>query len=192
MVRGASGSRCQGAVGEWSWKGCRAFVLPARCWFRGVVLLFLPPHTHLPGDFILMIVCSWCTSRGARDAVAAACALHVPVLAQFNLPSTPRGSLALRHCHGRPATATAALPRPSPVLQEDLSVYPPDSDRQQAAVLAVADQDAFNWGYDPVHYGVPEGSYATQPDGTARCGCGRRAPPGWQGQGSMRDCRVLW
>jgi len=49
-------------------------------------------------------------------------------------------------------------------VQEDLSRYPPDSDRQQAAVLAIADQDAFNWGYDPVHYGVPEGSYSTAPD----------------------------
>ena len=26
----------------------------------------------------------------------------------------------------------------------------------------------FNWGYDPVHYGVPEGSYASNPDGPAR------------------------
>ncbi len=26
------------------------------------------------------------------------------------------------------------------------------------------DPDAFNWGYDPVNYNVPEGSYATDPD----------------------------
>jgi pullulanase/glycogen debranching enzyme len=50
----------------------------------------------------------------------------------------------------------------------DLSSYPPDSDQQQAAVMAVAGQDGFNWGYDPWHYTVPEGSYATDPDGTAR------------------------
>ncbi|RRD51717.1 pullulanase-type alpha-1,6-glucosidase [Buchananella hordeovulneris] len=37
----------------------------------------------------------------------------------------------------------------------------PDSQAQQAAVSAVADQDGFNWGYDPFHYSVPEGSYAT-------------------------------
>lgn len=30
-------------------------------------------------------------------------------------------------------------------------------------------KDAFNWGYDPVNYNVPEGSYSTKPgDGTAR------------------------
>ena len=31
-----------------------------------------------------------------------------------------------------------------------------------------AAKDAYNWGYDPYHYTVPEGSYATDPDGTAR------------------------
>ncbi len=28
--------------------------------------------------------------------------------------------------------------------------------------------DGFNWGYDPYHYGVPEGSYASNPDGVQR------------------------
>ncbi len=37
----------------------------------------------------------------------------------------------------------------------------PASEEQQAAVAAVADQDGFNWGYDPLHYTTPEGSYAT-------------------------------
>ena len=40
----------------------------------------------------------------------------------------------------------------------------PDSTAQQAAVAAGADTDCFNWGYDPVHYNVPEGSYATNAD----------------------------
>lgn len=43
-----------------------------------------------------------------------------------------------------------------------------DSPLQQAAVTAVADKDGYSWGYDPFHYGVPEGSYASDPDGTAR------------------------
>ncbi|GAA2880858.1 pullulanase-type alpha-1,6-glucosidase [Streptomyces mexicanus] len=50
----------------------------------------------------------------------------------------------------------------------DLASYPADSDRQQACVAGTAAQDAYNWGYDPYHYTVPEGSYATDPDGTAR------------------------
>jgi pullulanase/glycogen debranching enzyme len=40
---------------------------------------------------------------------------------------------------------------------------------QQAAVAAVQDSDCFNWGYDPVHYNAPEGSYASDAnDGAAR------------------------
>ena len=50
----------------------------------------------------------------------------------------------------------------------DLSQYPPDSDRQQQAISDIADRDPYNWGYDPYHYGVPEGSYSTDPDGPAR------------------------
>nr|WP_276544948.1 alpha-1,6-glucosidase domain-containing protein [Brachybacterium muris] len=38
----------------------------------------------------------------------------------------------------------------------------PASADQQAAVGEVADQDAYNWGYDPFHYLAPEGSYATE------------------------------
>jgi pullulanase len=46
----------------------------------------------------------------------------------------------------------------------DLSKLPANSDQQQAAVNATRDQDGFNWGYDPYHYNVPEGSYAVNPD----------------------------
>ena len=58
-------------------------------------------------------------------------------------------------------------------LQEttgDLSGFAPDSTEQQAAVGAVASTDAFNWGYDPLHFTAPEGSYATEgnQDGGAR------------------------
>ena len=50
----------------------------------------------------------------------------------------------------------------------DLESFPPDSEQQQACVTAVAANDAFNWGYDPLHYTAPEGSYATDPEGTPR------------------------
>ncbi|MBV8867488.1 MAG: DUF3372 domain-containing protein, partial [Acidobacteriaceae bacterium] len=46
----------------------------------------------------------------------------------------------------------------------DLSQYPPDSDQQQAAVAAIQGSDGYNWGYDPVHYMTPEGSYAMDPE----------------------------
>ncbi|MGW5459991.1 pullulanase-type alpha-1,6-glucosidase [Streptomyces sp. NPDC003996] len=50
----------------------------------------------------------------------------------------------------------------------DLASYAADSDKQQECVAKTAAKDAYNWGYDPYHYTVPEGSYATDPDGTAR------------------------
>jgi pullulanase-type alpha-1,6-glucosidase len=46
---------------------------------------------------------------------------------------------------------------------------PPDGESQQATVTAVSARDCFNWGYDPVHFSAPEGSYATDAaDGAAR------------------------
>ncbi|MET8409787.1 pullulanase-type alpha-1,6-glucosidase [Streptomyces sp. NPDC005195] len=50
----------------------------------------------------------------------------------------------------------------------DLASYPADSEKQQECVAKTAAKDAYNWGYDPYHYTVPEGSYATDPDGTGR------------------------
>jgi pullulanase-type alpha-1,6-glucosidase len=50
----------------------------------------------------------------------------------------------------------------------DLGSYEADSEKQQECVAAAAAKDAYNWGYDPYHYTVPEGSYATDPDGADR------------------------
>ena len=44
-----------------------------------------------------------------------------------------------------------------------------DSEAQQAAAMAVAATDCFNWGYDPFHFNAPEGSYASDAaDGAIR------------------------
>jgi pullulanase len=50
----------------------------------------------------------------------------------------------------------------------DLSVYPPDSGEQQTKIASVQTMDDYNWGYDPVHYLAPEGSYAHNPDERVR------------------------
>jgi pullulanase-type alpha-1,6-glucosidase len=50
----------------------------------------------------------------------------------------------------------------------DLASFGPASEAQQGCIGLVKDADGFNWGYDPLHYTAPEGSYATDPDGTAR------------------------
>ena len=50
-----------------------------------------------------------------------------------------------------------------------VAVDGPAGEAAQAAVMAVAAKDCFNWGYDPLHYNAPEGSYASDAnDGAAR------------------------
>ena len=78
----------------------------------------------------------------------------------------------LSHVHLLPSFDFATVPERAAdrveVDQDLLATYPPDSDAQQAAIYAIRDQDGFNWGYDPWHYTTPEGSYSTDPDGSAR------------------------
>ncbi len=59
----------------------------------------------------------------------------------------------------------AARVEPAPAA---LAALPPDSEEQQAIIGETRDLDGFNWGYDPLHYNVPEGSYSTDPNGPAR------------------------
>jgi pullulanase-type alpha-1,6-glucosidase len=65
----------------------------------------------------------------------------------------------------------------------DLAALPPASTDQQACVDAVRGADGFNWGYDPLHYTAPEGSYATDPGGTRRTVEFRRMVQGLNGAG---------
>jgi pullulanase len=54
------------------------------------------------------------------------------------------------------------------IIPTGLAQYPPDGEQQQAAVAASQTSPAYNWGYDPVHYMTPEGSYAINPDDRVR------------------------
>ncbi|MCK2219145.1 pullulanase-type alpha-1,6-glucosidase [Actinomadura sp. ATCC 31491] len=81
----------------------------------------------------------------ARDGVT-----HVHLLPVFDLATVPE-----RRADRAEPTA-------------DLAALPPDSELQQEHVLRTAARDSFNWGYDPLHYTVPEGSYATDPDDRIR------------------------
>lgn len=74
----------------------------------------------------------------------------------------------------------------------DLSVYAPDSEEQQACVTKAAAKDAFNWGYDPLHYTVPEGSYASDPDGTKRTAEFRQMVQGLNGAGLRTVMDVVY
>ncbi len=78
----------------------------------------------------------------------------------------------LTHVHLLPAFDIATINEdqsqwqaPDPAV---LATYASDSSEQQAAVTQYENLDGFNWGYDPWHYTVPEGSYSTVPDGYIR------------------------
>lgn len=78
----------------------------------------------------------------------------------------------LTHLHLLPSFDIATInENPDERIEPDpevLASFPPDSEEQQALIMPIRDEDGFNWGYDPYHYTVPEGSYATDPDGPQR------------------------
>jgi pullulanase-type alpha-1,6-glucosidase len=75
----------------------------------------------------------------------------------------------LTHVHLLPSFDFATVPEaPGAQVEPVVPDAAPDSTAQQEAVGAARDKDAFNWGYDPWHYTVPEGSYATNANGLAR------------------------
>jgi pullulanase-type alpha-1,6-glucosidase len=85
---------------------------------------------------------------------------------------TSLAAAGVTHLHLLPTFDIASIEEDRSRWQQpdaaDLAALPPDSARQQAAVSETADEDGFNWGYDPWHYTVPDGSYAVEPQGAAR------------------------
>ena len=94
------------------------------------------------------------------------------------LAFTDAGSAGMRHLH---ALAQAGMTDVHLLPVFDIASVPergcttpqieggPADETQQAAVVAGAAGDCFNWGYDPFHYDAPEGSYSTDAnDGAAR------------------------
>ncbi|KAK3023070.1 hypothetical protein RJ639_043085, partial [Escallonia herrerae] len=49
-----------------------------------------------------------------------------------------------------------------------LESLPPASAEQQAHITAIQNEDGYNWGYNLVLWGVPKGSYASNPTGPSR------------------------
>ena len=73
-------------------------------------------------------------------------------------------------CQKRSSLSFCDLPKK--VKQQPLKYYlaslDPITGDAQAIVEEIAPYDDFNWGYDPYHYTVPEGSYAVNPEGKPR------------------------
>jgi len=53
-------------------------------------------------------------------------------------------------------------------IADYLASLPAEDESRQAIVTRLKTLDNYNWGYDPFHYTVPEGSYAVNPEGHAR------------------------
>ncbi|MFU8876389.1 pullulanase-type alpha-1,6-glucosidase [Micromonospora sp. SL4-19] len=84
---------------------------------------------------------------------------------------TALGEAGVNYLHLLPAFDFATIPERRVDQRQpacDLAALPPDSEEQQKCVSAVADSDGYNWGYDPLHYTVPEGGYAVDPAGARR------------------------
>ncbi|MER5845524.1 pullulanase-type alpha-1,6-glucosidase [Streptomyces sp. NPDC002012] len=99
------------------------------------------------------------------------------------------------YVHLLPAFDIGTIPEKKSAQQKpacDLSVYAPDSEEQQACVAKAAAQDGFNWGYDPLHYTVPEGSYASDPEGTKRTVEFRQMVQGLNGAGLRTVMDVVY
>ncbi|MGW0313609.1 pullulanase-type alpha-1,6-glucosidase [Streptomyces flavidovirens] len=126
-----------------------------------------------PGEYLAF------TDRGSKgmkhlDKLAKAGTSYVHLLPVFDIGTIPEKKADQQ----RPAC--------------DLSVYAPDSDEQQACVAKAAAKDAYNWGYDPLHYTVPEGSYASDPDGTRRTVEFRRMVQGLNNSGLRTVMDVVY
>ena len=69
----------------------------------------------------------------------------------------------LTDVHLLPVFDIATIPE-TDCVSPDVPDAAPDSERQQAVVMASAARDCFNWGYDPFHFNAPEGSYSSDAD----------------------------
>jgi pullulanase len=78
----------------------------------------------------------------------------------------------LTHIHLLPAFDIASIEEDKSLWEtvdfDVLASFPPDSDEAALALQPYRDLDGFNWGYDPFHYNTPEGSYASDPEGSTR------------------------
>lgn len=90
-------------------------------------------------------------THGSRhlESLAKAGMTHVHLLPCFDFATVEED-----RSRWKPATVPADLPA--------------DSELPQKLVLEASREDGYNWGYDPAHWGAPEGSYATDAEGPAR------------------------
>lgn len=135
---------------------------------------FVPPAVEAPEDIVVYELHLRDFSATASDVPVGErgtymAFTHGDSAGMRHLTSIARAGVT--HLHLLPTFDIATIPEDrstwsTPVFRDE--VRPSSSAAVQEAIEAVRDRDGFNWGYDPWHFGVPEGSYATTPDGAAR------------------------
>jgi pullulanase-type alpha-1,6-glucosidase len=133
---------------------------------RGKYLGFVTPPAGTPSDGLDHLA-----------ALASAGLTHVHLLPAFDFAtvdedpahrvdlSSPFEALCALNAAVPAATCTAYAGK---TILEAIESQPGDSAAQQQIADWMHLYDAFNWGYDPLHYGAPEGSYASTAEGPAK------------------------
>jgi len=133
---------------------------------RGKYLGFVTEAAATPSDGLAHLA-----------GLASAGLTHVHLLPAFDIATVdedPAARVGLDSLFADLCVKNTAVPAAScgqfagQTIAEAMATFPGDSDQQQQIATWMHGLDAFNWGYDPFHFGAPEGSYASSPDGTEK------------------------
>ena len=115
--------------------------------------------------------------RARLAALASAGLTHVHLLPAFDFATVDEDAANrveldqpfARLCAKNLSVPTALCGQfPAATVREAMATFPGDSAQQQEIAKYASGLDGFNWGYDPVHFGAPEGSYASSAEDVAR------------------------
>ncbi len=118
------------------------------------------------------------TGRNHLQSLAAAGLTHVHILPAFDFATVrenPADQVNLddaveKLCAANSAAASLCATDAGKTIRQAMqdAVAANQLDRPAQITDWLRDLDGFNWGYDPLHFGAPEGSYATNANGEAR------------------------
>jgi len=116
--------------------------------------------------------------RNHLEEIAQAGVTHVHILPPFDIATVrenPADQVNLddpveRLCEKNSAAASLCTTDAGKTIRQAMAdaVAANRLDRPAQITEWIRDLDGFNWGYDPLHFGAPEGSYSTNPNGEQR------------------------
>jgi pullulanase len=114
--------------------------------------------------------------RNHLEQLAAAGLTHVHLLPAFDIATVLENRAdrveiddpVEKLCAANAAAAGLCPANNGKTIRQLLGEKGGTSEEQQQIVGWLRGLDGFNWGYDPWHFGAPEGSYSTDPDGEQR------------------------